>query len=57
MAYIGSALSHIQEPIRLDALKFVNVFLDMYPSAMRLFAGQVRVDLSDIMDQNVNYMF
>lgn len=41
MAYIGSALSHIQEPIRLDALKFVNVFLDTYPSAMRLFAGQV----------------
>jgi hypothetical protein len=55
MAYVGSALSHIHESIRLDALKFSNVFLEIYPSVMQLYAGQLLPSCIALLDSKTSH--
>ena len=42
MAYLASSMSHINEGIRLDGLKFLDGFLKAYPELIPFYSSKVR---------------
>ena len=41
MAHLCCAMTHIEESIQMDALKFIDLFLDVYPQLLVKFSGEL----------------